>query len=151
MNIEELTPEYIFNKLEEGFVKKIGIKNSIHGRENFYPVSGYVNLGRDFNRDIKLVRKRIGFKQHHNIRGNTHLFLVEKLVSLENKCDGYMWSCFMGTPETEFRNLHPKHFYIMNENLEGWLLSECFKTKKNKTLLSEKISHEMIYRLKGTK
>ena len=54
----------------------------------------------------------------------------------------------MGTPETEFRNLHPKYFYIMNENLEGWLLSECFKTKKNKTLLSEKISHEMICRLK---
>ena len=151
MQIEDLTPEYIFNKLEEGFVKKIGIKNSIRGRENFYPVSGYVNLGRDFNRDIKLVRKRIGFKQHHNIRGNTHLFLVEKLSSLENKCDGFIWWSFMGTPETEFRNLHPKHFYIMNENLEGWLLSQCYKTKKNKTLLSENICHEMIYRLKGTK
>ena len=100
MKIEELTPEYIFNKLQD------------------YDGRGDIDLSVG-NMDIKLISKKAG-------RLKT-LFLIER-VSTDPKWDWN--SIMFGCDYMNLTKLHPKHFYILNLSGLGWLVRDFKKNRK---------------------
>ena len=101
MNIEELTPEYIFNKLQDYDGSRGDIDLSVG------------------NMDIKLISKKVGRIKN--------LFLIER-VSTDPKWD---WNSIMfGCDYSTFIKLHPDHFYILNLSGVGWLVRDFKKDIK---------------------
>ena len=101
MNIEELTPKYILNKIEKGFERRS------------------VDLSVE-NMDIKLILK----KGKDYSFGISSVYLVER-VSDDPKV---VWNdiLYANRKEKDFMGFHPYHFYILNygfaeyESICGW-------------------------------
>ena len=96
MNIEELTPKYILNKIEKGFERRS------------------VDLSVE-NMDIKLILK----KGKDYSFGISSVYLVERVSDDPN----VVWNdiLYANRKEKDFMGFHPYHFYILNYgSIWGW-------------------------------
>ena len=106
MNIEELTPKYILNKIEKGFERRS------------------VDLSVE-NMDIKLILK----KGKDYSFGISSVYLVER-VSDDPKV---VWNdiLYANRKEKDFMGFHPYHFYILNVGSMGWNPRDFIGLKTN--------------------
>ena len=122
MNIEELTPEYIFNKLEEGFKS-----NNLSNID--------LSVG---NMDIRTIEKTVNRRDS--------LFIVERVSTK------YDWDdCIYGLDYPNLVKCHvhtPDHFYILNFE-GGGFKSSAVKKKKDRKGCCERICMEIICRSYG--